>query len=43
LSPAITASILSGSQPPELTARKLLDDTRLPLKWTDQYKTLGFA
>ncbi len=42
LSPSITAAILDGVQPPELTARRLLDDTRLPLKWNEQSRALGF-
>jgi hypothetical protein len=29
--------------PPELTVRKLLDDTRLPLDWSEQKARLGFA
>jgi hypothetical protein len=28
--PDIVSAILSGKQPPELTARRLMDDTRLP-------------
>jgi hypothetical protein len=27
----------------ELNARKLLDDTRLPLDWNEQRRSLGFA
>ena len=43
LSPDIVAAILDGRQPPELTVRKLLDDTRLPLAWSEQRAKLGFA
>jgi site-specific DNA recombinase len=43
LAPDILSAILSGQQPPELTARKLMDDTRLPLDWNEQRRRLGFA
>jgi site-specific DNA recombinase len=43
LAPDITSAILSGNHPPELNARKLLDDTRLPLDWNEQRRNLGFA
>jgi site-specific DNA recombinase len=43
LAPDIISAILSGKHPPELTARKLLDDTRLPLDWNEQRRGLGFA
>jgi site-specific DNA recombinase len=43
LAPDITTAILAGTHPPELTARKLMDDTRLPLEWGEQRKALGFA
>ncbi len=43
LAPDITARILAGRQPPELTARKLMADTRLPLDWNEQRSQLGFA
>ena len=39
LAPNIVSAILSGRQPPELTARRLMrlmDDTRLPLDWNEQ-------
>jgi site-specific DNA recombinase len=42
LAPDIVSAIFSGTQPPELTARKLMDDTRLPLDWNEQRRTLGF-
>jgi site-specific DNA recombinase len=43
LAPDIVSAILSGKQPPELTARRLMDDTRLPLDWNQQRRCLGFA
>jgi DNA invertase Pin-like site-specific DNA recombinase len=42
LAPDIASAIFSGTQPPELTARKLMDDTRLPLDWGEQRRNLGF-
>ena len=43
LAPDIVAAILDGKQPPELTANKLMADTRLPLDWQAQRAALGFA
>jgi site-specific DNA recombinase len=43
LAPDILSAILSGQHPPELTARKLMDDTRLPPDWNEQRRRLGFA
>jgi site-specific DNA recombinase len=43
LAPDIVSAILSGKHPPDLTARKLMDDTRLPLDWNEQRRSLGFA
>jgi murein L,D-transpeptidase YafK len=43
LAPDIVGAILSGKHPPELTARRLMDDTRLPLDWNEQRRCLGFA
>jgi len=43
LAPDIVSAILSGSHPPELTARRLMDDTRLPLDWNEQRRRLGFV
>jgi hypothetical protein len=43
LAPDIVSAILSGKHPPELTARRLMDDTRLPLDWDEQRRCLGFA
>jgi site-specific DNA recombinase len=43
LAPDIARAILNGKQPPDLTARKLLNDMRLPLDWNEQRRSLGFA
>ena len=43
LAPDITQAILDGRQPPDLTAEKLLEHSRLPLAWHDQRTLLGFA
>ena len=43
LAPDIVSAILQGRHPPELTARRLMDDTRLPLDWNEQRQALGFA
>ncbi len=42
LAPDIVAAIFQGHQPPELTANKLMRDTRLPRQWTAQRQLLGF-
>src|SRR3954447_12233433 len=36
LAPDITASILSGRHDPDLTASRLMADTRFPIDWKDQ-------
>jgi site-specific DNA recombinase len=43
LAPDIVSGILAGRHPPELTARKLMADTRVPLDWSEQRNQLGFA
>jgi AraC-like DNA-binding protein len=43
LAPDIVAAILSGAPPLDLTARNLMEDTRLPLDWIEQRRSLGFA
>jgi site-specific DNA recombinase len=43
LAPDIIQAILDGRHPPDLTAEKLLDHSRLPLAWHDQRIVLGFA
>ena len=41
LSPELVKMILDGRQPPTLTARRLLADTRLPIMWEDQLAELS--
>jgi hypothetical protein len=41
LSPELVKMILDGRQPPTLTARRLLADTRLPIAWEDQLAALS--
>jgi hypothetical protein len=43
LAPDIVAAILDGKQPVDLTANKLMADTRFPLDWRAQRAALGFA
>jgi site-specific DNA recombinase len=43
LGPDIVAAILDGKQPVDLTANKLMADTRLPLDWRAQRAALRFA
>jgi site-specific DNA recombinase len=43
LAPDIVAAILDGKQPVDLTAKKLMADTRLPPDWRAQRAALGFA
>jgi site-specific DNA recombinase len=40
LAPDIVTAILNGRHPPQLTANRLMDDTRLPLDWGAQRKVL---
>ena len=42
LAPDIVASVLSGTQPVDLTAEALTKRISLPLAWADQRKLLGF-
>jgi len=42
LDPAITASILDGTQPIELTAKTLSNWPAIPLMWAEQRQFLGF-
>jgi len=42
LAPDIIESIVSGRQPPELTARALLGMHDLPMDWLGQRQKLGF-
>ena len=43
LAPDIVAAILGGKQPADLTANKLMADTRFPVDWRAQRAALGFA
>ena len=43
LSPDIVETILSGRQPPELSAERLVRMVPLPLDWREQRKLLGMA
>ncbi len=40
LAPDIVTVILGGSQPPQLTANRLMENSRLPLEWASQRKLL---
>jgi DNA invertase Pin-like site-specific DNA recombinase len=40
LAPDVVTAILNGRHPPQLTANRLMDDTRLPLDWTAQREFL---
>jgi len=42
LSPDIITAVLDGRQPVELTANRLIADTRLPIDWAGQRQALGF-
>ena len=43
LAPDIMSTILSGRQDPDLTATRLMADTRFPLDWTEQRKAFASA
>lgn len=43
LAPDIVSAILEGRQPIELTARKLMRTSNLPISWTEQREVLGFS
>jgi hypothetical protein len=43
LAPDITASILSGRHDPDLTASRLMADTRFPIDWKDQRRSFASA
>ena len=40
IAPDIVTAILNGKHSPQLTANRLMDDTRLPLDWTAQRELL---
>jgi hypothetical protein len=43
LAPDIVDAILGGCQPANLTASRLMQDTRIPIDWQDQRRMLGFV
>jgi hypothetical protein len=43
LAPDIIAAIVSGKQPTDLTAHRLIRHLDLPINWTTQKQLLGFA
>lgn len=43
LAPDIVAAILAGCQPANLTASRLMQDTRIATDWQEQRRTLGFV
>jgi len=43
LAPDIITSIITGRQPPEFTAHKLMANTRLPPDWSQQRVQRGLA
>jgi len=43
LAPDIVARLISGRHDPDLSARKLMADTRFALDWAKQRQALGFA
>jgi len=43
LAPDIVAAILGGCQPANLTATRLMRDTRIPTGWQEQRQALGFV
>ena len=40
LAPDLVTAILNGKHPPQLTAKRLMNDTRLPLDWSEQRELL---
>lgn len=43
LAPEIVSAILQGRQPHDLTAEKLVRDSRTPLSWAEQRRQPGFG
>ncbi len=43
LAPDVVEAILGGCQPANLTASRLIQDTRIPWDWREQRRVLGFA
>ncbi|OAO00169.1 hypothetical protein A8B75_18900 [Sphingomonadales bacterium EhC05] len=43
MAPDIISAIVDGTQPPDLTGRKIMRINKIPLDWTGQRKMFGFA
>jgi site-specific DNA recombinase len=43
LAPEIVEAIVTGTQPKDLTAKKLIRRIHLPLEWRAQKQALGFS
>ena len=43
LAPDIVKAIVTGQQPPELSARSLMYNQALPINWSEQKRVLGFG
>jgi len=43
LAPDMISAILDGSQPPQLTGRRLIRANAIPMDWASQRKMFGFA
>ena len=41
LAPEVVKAILHGRQPIELTAKRLVNETQIPITWSDQLAILG--
>ncbi|WP_109355467.1 recombinase family protein [Sphingorhabdus sp. EL138] len=43
MAPDIISAIVDGTQPPDLTGRKIMRINKIPLDWADQRKMFGFT
>lgn len=43
LAPDIVTAILNGHQPVGMSAEQLIRDSRIPLRWAEQWQHLGFT
>ena len=43
LAPDIVEAMIEGTQPPDLTAKRLIRREDLPLDWHEQRRRLGFV
>ncbi|GAB5488764.1 MAG: hypothetical protein Pars2KO_23340 [Parasphingorhabdus sp.] len=43
MAPDIISAIVDGTQPPDLTGRKIMGINKIPLDWAGQRKMFGFA